>query len=560
MRSRASSGGRTTSGSTLAFLLALVVGLAVLEFYARHFWFFGDEFAFLFTHRISDLNGPHAVLDQLFRPHNEHPSLLPQLWYWLADSLWGLRTYWPYATAAIVVHLGVCTMVWRLMLVVGVARWIAFGFGCLLIFFGPGWENIFWGFQVGFMGSVFFGLAAILVANHAGGHWRRDVSAVALGIAAVSCSGVGVSMCVGLAVVLILRRGFRGLLLAAIPLAVFAVWARSFPPEQNGIPHAHSADVFAYALAQLSASLQAIVGVPGVAGVMLVVVAAFVGWRWRGGLDTAPLVPALAALVASVTLALATGFGRASLGIEQASSSRYLYLQAALLIPLVALALSQLPTGGQARRGIALVLIPLSLVSAVMVMRIGVRDRSALVLEVRDQVLNVAADPALMSILPSSTQVNAQFAPDITVGKLADLVRSGKVIPNDPAPSVIDGTRRLLVARPLAEPSGGWRFGSRPTILSSSETTISRDGRACWKVNPLEAGATVTLANPIGRVLLFSRVGSDFDAPNVTVMAPGFRLELGFQQDGAALAGLRSARAEVELGNTPVRVCSSEQS
>ena len=65
-----------------AFLLYAIVG-------HRHYWFWHDEWDFLVTRDGADLH-------DLLRPHNEHWSTVPILFYRLVWRVFGLKSYAPY--------------------------------------------------------------------------------------------------------------------------------------------------------------------------------------------------------------------------------------------------------------------------------------------------------------------------------------------------------------------------------------------------------------------------------------------------------------------------------
>ena len=50
----------------------------------------------------------------------------------------------------------------------GVGPWIATAAASVFVLFGPGAEDIIWAFQMGFTGSVAFGLAALILVDHRG--------------------------------------------------------------------------------------------------------------------------------------------------------------------------------------------------------------------------------------------------------------------------------------------------------------------------------------------------------------------------------------------------------
>ena len=91
----------------------------------------------------------------------------------------------------------------------GVGPWIASAAAALFMLFGAGDENIVWAFQMGFVGSLVFGLTQLLLADHDGPIARRDWLALLAGLAGLLCSGVGVTMVVVVGLATLARRGWR---------------------------------------------------------------------------------------------------------------------------------------------------------------------------------------------------------------------------------------------------------------------------------------------------------------------------------------------------------------
>ena len=136
-----------------AHLASLAAGGLYLVRVNRTQWFFGDEWEFL--------GGARRALpwyDQYLAPHNEHWSTSPYAIYRLLESLFGIRSYWPYILTAIFIHLVVVHLVWRVTVQGRVSPWIATVSALPLIVLGAGAQNLLWAFQIGFLGSVALGL------------------------------------------------------------------------------------------------------------------------------------------------------------------------------------------------------------------------------------------------------------------------------------------------------------------------------------------------------------------------------------------------------------------
>jgi hypothetical protein len=123
------------AGETAAFVLFLWVG--------RGGWFSADEWDFL-----SDRSA--GSLHDLFTPHSQHWSTLPILAYRFWWQVIGIRSYAPYLVSVVVLHLTVAALLRSVMRRSGVSAWVATSAALLFAFFGSGYFDIIYGFQIGF--------------------------------------------------------------------------------------------------------------------------------------------------------------------------------------------------------------------------------------------------------------------------------------------------------------------------------------------------------------------------------------------------------------------------
>jgi hypothetical protein len=79
----------------------------------------------------------------------------------------------------------------------GVRPIIATATAVPFVCFGAGAMNIFFAIQISLAGSLFFGLAHLLLADHDGPVDRRDVLGLAFGVVALMCFAVGVPLIIG---------------------------------------------------------------------------------------------------------------------------------------------------------------------------------------------------------------------------------------------------------------------------------------------------------------------------------------------------------------------------
>lgn len=418
--------------SALVFGVVVVVALPVILHTNREQWFFFDEWDFLADRSLTDPG-------DLLRPHNEHWSTIPIILYRLVWQAVGLDHYWPYQMLTIGAHLTTAILLRVVMRRAGVDPWIATAAATLFAFFGSGRQNIGWGFQIGFTGTLAFGLAHLLLADHDGPYRRRDLAGLACGLAALMCSGIGISMTVATGTAVLIRRGWRTAALHTAPLAaVFGAWYLIWGRGHRVAELVIGPDAFRLARNMLTGTLGgigghaaggAVVAVVTVIGIALLVHDRPGGRLRRTHAATAGL---LAAAVVQTTL---IGVSRAALGTE--SASRYVYLLAAMLLPTVAVAATAI--AARWRPFIVVTVVGLVAAGAVNTGRLAPTGSDRLLLGTREVLL--LARSRNLDAAPRSLHPAGQFADEVTVGWLIDARDDGKV-PEAPA----DLRRRMPTA------------------------------------------------------------------------------------------------------------------
>lgn len=333
----------TRRGTLPDWLFAAMVAAAgplILFHYGAFHWFLRDEWIFLAdrgSSPFSDLMEPHG---------GSHWVAVPRLIYLALWEMFGVTTYRPYQLCVVVLHLAVVVQLRVVMRRAGVSAWLATAAAAVLLLFGPGQQNIVWAFQVTFTGSLAFGLAHLLLADHDGPIGRRDLMGLGCGLLAIASSGVGITTTVAVAVAVLWTRGWKPALLHTVPLAVIYLgWAQIFGASSLGEFGSPPLSVLVSWVR--GATLGAFVGlghfevVSWLLAVMLVVGMALV-WRTRGGRDLGALRAQLALpiglVVAALFFATTTGVNRWWVSDPGPRASRYTYLGAALLLPLLAVA------------------------------------------------------------------------------------------------------------------------------------------------------------------------------------------------------------------------------
>jgi hypothetical protein len=196
----------------LAALLLGGAGLLVYETRGTFFW--ADEWQWILTRR-------GGGLDTFLQPHNQHFSLVPVILYKVLFATVGLRHYWPYRGMLIVVEL-ICTALIFIYARRRVGGYYALLAAALILFFGPGWQDILWPFQTAWILTVLGGVGALLALD------RRDrfgdiAACLFLGLALASASP-GLAVAVGMIVEVARQRPRRDLWIVAIPVGLYALW------------------------------------------------------------------------------------------------------------------------------------------------------------------------------------------------------------------------------------------------------------------------------------------------------------------------------------------------
>jgi hypothetical protein len=325
-----SPGAATSPGAAIRrhalFLALAVIAGAVLLFLARRMTFWQDEWG------VIDYQRP---LSAILQPLNEHWSTIPILLYRATFSIVGLHSYLPYIAQVVLLHLIAVGAAYVLM-VARIGRLGAAIASIPLLLLGAGAENLFWAFQTGFVGSVAFGLWALVLLERSG---RRSlVGASVLLILSLMCSGIGLVMVAAAVARTLLDPVDRRRFVATIPpIATYVVWYLAF--GRSGV----RAGEFAGPL-QLVAFVRrglefAVGGMSGLAfipfGAVLAVavfIAACAVTAW--GLIRASWRPTLAAasLFAILVEYGVIGFTRATLPGDFANRSRYVYIAAFFIV------------------------------------------------------------------------------------------------------------------------------------------------------------------------------------------------------------------------------------
>ncbi len=325
----------TESRLLLAALVAgAVVQTVVVLRLVRTSWFGVDALYYVST------RGPVPSADLgLFRPYGGHWQTIPLLVYRGLFAVFGLRSYYPYVGAALLLHLVVVFVLFALLRSVGAhVRTAAVTCGVVL-FYGGGAEAFMWDAPMVLTSGLLLGLVAVLVLVRSGFSTRSRVIAAVLLLAAVMCSGTGLVAAVLVGCLALLRAGLRGAVVTAAPaVAAFSVWF--FTVGRDGRVHVSPRtipEIPGFVWSGLTGSLGSVLGVPVVAWLLLVGLAGLVALADVRTPELRQL--AVAGIVAAVAQLVLSSFASLVVGDQAARVGRYEYLVLVLLSPAVALAL-----------------------------------------------------------------------------------------------------------------------------------------------------------------------------------------------------------------------------
>jgi hypothetical protein len=409
--------------------LWVVVAVSGIWLAARNWnlWFGGDDWFILLDRRINP--GPGQL--GLFEPHNEHWSTVPILAFRALDAVVGVREYWPYVLLLVVVHLAIVVLLWHVMVRSSIDPWLALGITAIVAVPGPGFENLTNVWQVQLISPLALGLGALLLLPERGKLGWRDAGVSILLTIGMMCSGVAITMLGVVALVALLRRGWRvALAIAALPTVAYAWWYAAYGSKARDVTTLSYRTVPGFVWDGLTDSLGDVVRLRGLG--VVIVLAAFV-WLVcqlaHRPLPRSLMFPAVLALGAVVSLAL-TGWRRGTITVP--SLSRYAYITIVLVLPLVAAALDWLLR--RLARGPLTKVVPI--VTAVVLVLIVVAqvrmfDNYVDTVEEAKRVERAAFLTTALLVRQGHQLLNDHplfiFEPQVTAEKIAAMDRDGKV-------------------------------------------------------------------------------------------------------------------------------------
>lgn len=516
----------------------VVAGLLLLFHYGTYHWFRLDEWSFL-----TEKNG--VGFPNLFQPYGgTHLVAVPRIIYFCLAKLFGITNYRPFQVPVVLTHLAIAVLLYAVIRRAGVRPWLVFACVALFVLVGPGAVNSVYGFQVGFNGSIAWGLGHLLLADHDGPPSRRDALGLVCGLLAITSSAVGVTMTVGVAVAVLLRRGWRMALLHGAPLLVtYGVWMKlagadtgssSFSGWLRLFPGWLRDSVTGYFLGLGRFDVIAwVLGAVVVIGMVRL-------WRARSRDDLGSLRATLAAplgLAAAALFFTTTSLAGRWWTEAGPRALRYIYLGAVLVLPLVAVAAEAIAERWRLATPVltAILLLPIPF-------NLANFDQGAFGagwMEQRRYVLTTAIRMPFARDVPRDVRpMTAPLGLDpVTIGFLLDAADRGDLKPSDVplTKSVVDEFKvRLGVSREI-DPGlpSGCRTYREPVVLNTKpgdEIHLGTDVDVAIFANGRPSSSRIPFPHEVG------------EDTRLTIELPGLDLWVGPQGTAKAFRLCDGAR------------------
>lgn len=298
--------------------------------------YFQDTWEFLMNRRA-------VTADAFLMPHNEHIVVLPVAITQLLLRVFGMSSARP-EYVVLVSALVISAILLFVYVRRRVGPWLALMAAAMILFVGPAWWDLLWPFELGFVGSVLFGIAMLIALDRDDG--RGDAAACVFLAISIAFSSLGIAFVAGAAVDVFQKRDNRGLrraYVAAVPLLLYAIWYAGW--GHNAESHLSLHNVLAsppYVLESIAAAIDSVlglstspvegVGIPEWGRPLLIALVALVIYGQIRKPGFSPRLWPVAASALAYWLLAAFNYvpGR------EPTSSRYLYASAALLLLLAA--------------------------------------------------------------------------------------------------------------------------------------------------------------------------------------------------------------------------------
>jgi hypothetical protein len=420
---RAATWAASDDGAFWAFRALLAGSVLILYAVGRNQWFIRDDWAFIFTReRVHQASGLDAML---FMAQDGHWMTVPILIFRGIHAIFGTGSYWPYLISAMTCHYGIVVIVRKLSLRVGVTPWTATILAGSLAVFGSGWENIVFAVQLTYNLSLLGFFVHLWLIDHDGPPNRRDALGVIAGLVAVSSSGFGPFFIVGTLLFTVMRRRWKAAAIATGPTVLASAWWwLVWGQDPAGQSSRSLAEVPAFVNRGLDAVFQGLTSTASLVGIALIATLAVALWRGR---DPAAHDLIFSLAVTAMLMYIGIGVERSGFGIETAANSRYVYMGAALLVPVFGVAVDQLIRLGTPVVWAGRLLLIGAAAMNISALRTNSEEWANRSTAERDVLDLIAASPTLSTVEPGAAPL--PFSPDLRILDIPVLIADGAIHP-----------------------------------------------------------------------------------------------------------------------------------
>ena len=547
-----------------AFALLCVGAVLGLLVYGRGMTFFFDEWSFIWGR--SDW-----TLADLFKPHNEHWSLVPVLIHKILMNTVGLRTYAPYQLVLLVLHAATAVALFAIVRF-DAGRLVAFLAGALFLFFGKGDSNLMWAALIGWNAAMAAGGWALALAIVRPRAWWPIGTAVLL-LVAVASSAIGVAFGGAVALVCLLRNDLRRMWVIVPAAASFGTWFVLFGAQNLQLTEARNSDITLlphYIATSFSSTVGAVSGWGALAAAPLAVL--LIAATAARAVSPRPLrLTIVVGLVGALGMLGMVLLGRTGMEVAAASTPRYVYAAAFFLIIVFTGWMAELGFDVRNRRAVLAVvgLFTIALTTNLVSLRAAhgiylghaanVRANLTVLLAYGGSVA-VPANQGIFPI-PGRAALEAIFA---RYGSPIDDELGGSRAPTPPELDaalfrLVGGRFRAFSNEPMPAD------GVAPAVVTSSNVLVTADGE-CLELNSTGADPQVVVQVASGQALFAQATG-----PEGAGEAFLAKYDLDFRADRSVAVSLSTANATAiappdvgageqwrirfDPGVTPTRLC-----
>ena len=472
--------------AVLVLCALLAASGALLMYMGRGLSFYYDEWEWI----LHDYGGG---VHWMLLAHVGNISFFPAAIYKVWVHLIGLNHYAVFRLEVVVLHL-ICGALIYVLAARRIPRLPALLAATLILFLSAAWEDLLWGFQVGYMLSVAGGLATWVLLEREEGRVNDLVAMLCLLVAAGS-SSLGIPIMVGVAVELARQRPRRRLWIVLIPAALYILWY-----ETHGVSQVTEESLIhmpGFAAEVAAAAFGGLVGhglnwgVPlAVAGLLILL------YRLARPIPVSARLAGL--LAAAAALWIITGAARST--IQPPESSRYIYLGAVLIV-LIGVELLRGVTITPRMSALATLVVGVCVLTGLTLLHTGA---SGLRTTSKTVTAELGALEIAAAYAPPEYQPDPVHAPPVFAGLYLHTVRSigsspadtpAEILASEPSARAAADAVLMVLEPPRLQPLGTTPVSAlapAPAISSLSGATQSRHAE-CIRLTPLAGGAMTSM-------------------------------------------------------------------